>query len=351
VVFVFGRLEADLAFEMDVYAIKGSGIVKWFEEKYPDLRNWAKEEEQSLLVEAGIDQSTGFLDNNLTNFSIYIRWHNESMGPISKVGGTQSNDQIFYFFYFEKQLHLPNILKWLSKSIALNLGPEKTEEILSARSLTENNFSFNLPTLIALLPTMERSIYSGLDSSLSINIINETKGSQVLAVLSGSGEFDSFRGHSQLDKDSSSFPALLTEHQISFYADMSESSLSQLLSGYHCPNTILENLDGLKAVEWGASFLDTSISIEFVLAFKDQESARRAFSFCENSSNVLKLALTQDGKRHAAWFLTKHLHTRHLDHLITAKLEIKSTDLEVIIPWLLSTFTSRVPSPLGKNSF
>ncbi len=349
--FAFGRSEANLAFEMDVDAIRGSRIIKWFEAKYPDLRNWAKEEEQSYLVEVGIDQSIGLLDNNLINVSIYIRRHNESMGLVRKEGGTQSNDQIICLFYFEKQLHLPNISEWLAKSIALNLRSEKREEILSASSLTENNFSFNLSTLIALLPQMGKPIYPGLDSSLSINIINETNGSQVLAVLSGSGEFDSFREYSQFDKHSPSFPTLLTEHQISFHADISESCLSQLLSRYHCPSTILENLGGLMAVEWGASFLDTSISIEFVLAFKDQESARRAFAFCENSSNVLKLALTKEGKRHVAWFLIKHLHTRHLDHLITAKLEIKSTDLEVLIPWFLSTFTTRVPSMVEKNSF
>jgi hypothetical protein len=340
---LFARSEADIAFEIDVYAIKASGIAKWFEEKYPDLRNWAEEVGQGLLVDAGIDESTGLVDNNLTDFALFIRSQSESMGPLRKERGAHSDHQVFCYFYLGNQLHLPNISKWLFRSISLNLGPQKTEEILSSILLTENNFLFNLSTLIALFPQMEPPIYPGLDSSLSVKIINETNGSQVLAVLSGSGEFDSFRWYSQFDKESSSFPTLLTEHQISFYADISESSLSQFLSAYYCPSTILENFDGLKSVAWGACLLDRSISIEFVLAFKDQESARRAFVFCENSSNVLRLVLTKDGARHAACFLIKHLHTRHWDHLITAKLEIKSTDLELLIPWLLSTFTSRVP--------
>ena len=58
---LFARSEADLAFEIDVYGVKASGIVKWFEEKYPDLRNWAEEVGQGLFVDAGIDESTGLV--------------------------------------------------------------------------------------------------------------------------------------------------------------------------------------------------------------------------------------------------------------------------------------------------
>jgi hypothetical protein len=348
---LFARSEADLAFEIDVYAVKASGIANWFEEKYPDLRNWAKEEEQSLLVEAGIDQSIGLFDNNLTNFSIYIRRHNESMGPVSKEGGVRFNDQIFCFFYFEKQLHLPSISKWLSQSIALNLRPEKTEEILFVSSLTENNFEITLPSFIALLPPISQGIYSGLDSNISIKVINEPKGAQVLLKLSSFESFDSVWGNKQLDENNSPLPILLKEHHINFYADVSELSSHKLLRGYKPPATIQANFSGLKEVGWGASFLEASIVIEPVLVFKNQERAGKAFAYCQNSSDVLKLALSQEGKRQATLFLINKLHARHEGNQIKATLEIKSTDLEVLIPWLLSTFTSRAPSPIEKRSF
>ena len=46
-----------------------------------------------------------------------------------------------------------------------------------------------------------------------------------------------------------------------------------------------------KEVGWG-SFLEASIVIESVLVFKNQESAGKAFGYCQNSSDILKLALS-----------------------------------------------------------
>ena len=333
---LFARSEADLAFEINVYAVKASGILKWFEAKYPDLRNWGEEVEQGLLVDVGIDESTGLLDNNLTNFSLYICRQNESMGPVRKELGTLSNNQVFCCFFLGKQLHLPNISKWLSQRIAQNLGPEKTEEILSVSSLTENNFEITFPTSICLLPPIAQGIYSGLGSNLSINVINESNGVQVLLELSTSESFDSVWVPNQLDEKSSSLPILLKENQINFYANVSELSSHKLLRGYKLPGTIQANFSGLKEVGWGASFFDTSIVIESVLVFENQESAAKAFGYCENSSNILKLALSQEGKRNAAWFLINQLHTRHVGNQIKATLEIDSTDLEELIPLGLS---------------
>ena len=150
------------------------------------------------------------------------------MGPVRKEMGTQSDDQVFCYFYLGNQLHLPNIPKWLSRSISLNLGPQKTEEILSVSSLTENNFEITLPSFISLLPPISQGIYSGLDSNLSIKVINEPKGGQVLLKLSSFESFDSVWGPKQLDENNSMLPILLEEHHINFYADVSEFSFSQI---------------------------------------------------------------------------------------------------------------------------
>jgi hypothetical protein len=348
---LFARSEADLAFEIDVYAAKASGIVKWFEEKYPDLRNWAEEVGQGLLVDAGIDESTGLVDNNLTDFSLFIRSQSESMGPVRKERGAQSDDQLFCYFYLGKQLHLPNISKWLSQSISLNLGPQKTEEILSVSSLTENNFEITLPSFIALLPPISQGIYSGLDSNFSIKVINEPKGAQVVLKLSSFESFDSVWGHKQLDENNSTLPILLREHHINFYADVSEFSSHKLLRGYKPPATIQANFSGLKEVGWGASFLESSIVIETVLVFKNQESAGKAFGYCQNSSDILKLALSQEGKRQAALFLINQLHAWHEGNQIKATLEINSTDMEELIPLGLSYFIPPVPLPIKSRSF
>jgi hypothetical protein len=348
---LFARSEADLAFEIDVYAVKASGIVKWFEEKYPDLRNWAEEVGQGLLVDAGIDESTGLVGNNLTDFSLFIRSQSESMGHVRKEMGAQSEDQVFCYLYLGKQLHLPSLSKWLSRSISLNLGSRKTEEILSVSSLTENNFEITLPSFIALLPPISQAIYSGLDTNFSIKVINEPKGAEVVLKLSSFESFDSVWGQKQLDENNSTLPNLFNEHHLNFYADVSEFSSHKLLRGYKPPATIQANFSGLKEVGWGASFLEASIVIESVLVFKNQESAAKAFGYCQNSSDILKLALSLGGNRQAALFLINQLNARHVGNQIKATLEVNSTDMEELIPLGLSYFIPPVSLPIKSRSF
>ena len=125
----------------------------------------------------------------------------------------------------------------------------------------------------------------------------------------------------------------------------------KLLRGYKPPATIQANFSGLKEVGWGASFLEASIVIESVLVFKNQESAAKAFGYCQNSSDILKLALSQEGKRQAALFLINQLHARHEGNQIKATLEVNSTDMEELIPLGLSYFIPRFLCRLKADRF
>ena len=139
--------KTDLIFELNARLIEESGIVHWFETKFPDLKKWAKEVENEYRSYVKIFKPIGLEKESFISFKFSISGLEELLGYRRHLDDQDGEFRIDMNLIMDKPVDLFDFFNWMEMEFTKQFGQEDTNRLLKKAVLDKDSLFFSIPLM------------------------------------------------------------------------------------------------------------------------------------------------------------------------------------------------------------
>ena len=338
----FANADLDFYLSIDARSIEGSGVSRWFENKYPQISKWAENFDRDLDQEDEIFNAMGLRQDDFIHSTVLMN------GVDLLADSNNSNPLSFSDLYLsiniiaDKPMDLPRFLAWLKKQLRDEFKTGVPQNLILGEVLTEKSLKFILPISKFNQSGKQSESQLFLDMNLSVDITLDGNRTIIHALVSRSsdhigGSFDTN------DKRIPMLDNLQDDRQISFYFKLPDSLREKIIDNDNISDPLFHAFVGLHEIALGVSFRDESISLKLFIECSDEVSANGLNSLYQGSLGMAQLALAQEPKARAALIALRNLNSELSENRLQLSMDLNSSVIAEIVSASMSAL-SPMPS-------
>ncbi len=327
----------DLTFNIDVRAIEQSGVVRWFERKFPDLKQWAEELKHELKVKPSLFQSWGLNDEDFTSLAITIWGLENLIYRENRKFESNPDFQLVFDLNADKLMNLDSFKSWLRNQLSQRFGETKGAELLQIKESNQNQYVVSIPLAgLEDLP-LEGRLLSNLDANLTLAIRLSETGTRIIAMFGKPLDDQKYFNYTDRNLQFNLLPDLPHDRQISFSCRLNNSISDGDSSDNNNSNPYEYIIASLSEVALGGSFLESSLLIESALIFSTTQDAQHAYNLWQGLLGMAQFAISQGAGIRSMHIPLSKIEMKLVDHKISISLDLNSTDLEEMVSSTLAS--------------
>ena len=338
----FANADLDFYLSIDARSIEGSGVSRWFENKYPQISKWAENFDRDLDQEDEIFNAMGLKQDDFIHSTVL-------MNGVDLLADSNNSNPLSFSDLFlsiniiaDKPMDLPRFLAWLKKQLRDEFKTGAPQNLILGEVLTEKSLKFILPISKFNQSGKQSESQLFLDMNLSVDITLDGNRTIIHALVSRSsdhigGSFDTN------DKRIPMLDNLQDDRQISFYFKLPDSLREKIIDNDNISDPLFHAFVGLHEIALGVSFRDESISLKLFIECSDEVSANGLNSLYQGSLGVAQLALAQEPKARAALIALRNLNSELSENRLQLSMDLNSSVIAEIVSASMSAL-SPMPS-------
>ena len=338
----FANADLDFYLSIDARSIEGSGVSIWFENKYPQISEWAENFDRDLDQEDEIFNAMGLKQDDFIHSTVL-------MNGVDLLADSNSSNPLSFSDLFlsiniiaDKPMDLPRFLAWLKKQLRDEFKTGVPQNLILGEVLTEKSLKFILPISKFNQSGKQSESQLFLDMNLSVDITLDGNRTIIHALVSRSsdhigGSFDTN------DKRIPMLDNLQDDRQISFYFKLPDSLREKIIDNDNISDPLFHAFVGLHEIALGVSFRDESISLKLFIECSDEVSANGLNSLYQGSLGMAQLALAQEPKARAALIALRNLNSELSENRLQLSMDLNSSVIAEIVSASMSAL-SPMPS-------
>ena len=334
--------KTDLIFELNARLIEESGIVHWFETKFPDLKKWAKEVENEYRSYVKIFKPIGLEKESFISFKFSISGLEELLGYQRHLDDQDGEFHIDMNLIMDKPVDLFDFFNWMEMEFTKQFGQEGTNRLLKKAVLDKDSLFVSIPlNVLDDHPLINFARWGGANLQIEIHV--EKKGTTIFLSLCRTDTSlcdANFTVHRVLSEVLLTMP---DDRQISFYCRLPKAFLDRNLNGDDRFTPFATILVGIEEVALSVSFRESSIFTKSTFIFSHPDAARAVHSMVDSYMSMAGVALSHDSDARALFIPLKKIQSNLHDHRIEYSLDLNDQDLEEMIALSLSAVAPPPP--------
>jgi peroxiredoxin len=338
----FANADLDFYLSIDARSIEGSGVSRWFENKYPQISKWAENFDRDLDQEDEIFNAMGLKQDDFIHSTVL-------MNGVDLLADSNNSNPLSFSDLFlsiniiaDKPMDLPRFLAWLKKQLRDEFRTGASQNLILGEVLTEKSLKFILPISKFNQSGKQSESQLFLDMNLSVDITLDGNRTIIHALVSRSS--DHIGG--SFDTNDTRIPMLdnlQDDRQISFYFKLPDSLREKIIDNDNISDPLFHAFVGLHEIALGVSFRDESISLKLFIECSDEVSANGLNSLYQGSLGMAQLALAQEPKARAALIALRNLNSELSENRLQLSMDLNSSVIAEIVSASMSAL-SPMPS-------
>jgi peroxiredoxin len=338
----FANADLDFYLSIDARSIEGSGVSRWFENKYPQISKWAENFDRDLDQEDEIFNAMGLKQDDFIHSTVL-------MNGVDLLADSNNSNPLSFSDLFlsiniiaDKPMDLPRFLAWLKKQLRDEFRTGASQNLILGEVLTEKSLKFILPISKFNQSGKQSESQLFLDMNLSVDITLDGNRTIIHALISRSS--DHIGG--SFDTNDTRIPMLdnlQDDRQISFYFKLPDSLREKIIDNDNISDPLFHAFVGLHEIALGVSFRDESISLKLFIECSDEVSANGLNSLYQGSLGMAQLALAQEPKARAALIALRNLNSELSENRLQLSMDLNSSVIAEIVSASMSAL-SPMPS-------
>jgi peroxiredoxin len=338
----FANADLDFYLSIDARSIEGSGVSRWFVNKYPQISKWAENFDRDLDQEDEIFNAMGLKQDDFIHSTVL-------MNGVDLLADSNNSNPLSFSDLFlsiniiaDKPMDLPRFLAWLKKQLRDEFKTGVPQNLILGEVLTEKSLKFILPISKFNQSGKQSESQLFLDMNLSVDITLDGNRTIIHALVSRSsdhigGSFDTN------DKRIPMLDNLQDDRQISFYFKLPDSLREKIIDNDNISDPLFHAFVGLHEIALGVSFRDESISLKLFIECSDEVSANGLNSLYQGSLGMAQLVLAQEPKARAALIALRNLNSELSENRLQLSMDLNSSVIAEIVSASMSAL-SPMPS-------
>ena len=338
----FANADLDFYLSIDARSIEGSGVSRWFENKYPQISKWAENFDRDLDQEDEIFNAMGLKQDDFIHSTVL-------MNGVDLLADSNNSNPLSFSDLFlsiniiaDKPMDLPRFLAWLKKQLRDEFRTGASQNLILGEVLTEKSLKFILPISKFNQSGKQSESQLFLDMNLSVDITLDGNRTIIHALISRSS--DHIGG--SFDTNDTRIPMLdnlQDDRQISFYFKLPDSLREKIIDNDNISDPLFHAFVGLHEIALGVSFRDESISLKLFIECSDEVSANGLNSLYQGSLGMAQLVLAQEPKARAALIALRNLNSELSENRLQLSMDLNSSVIAEIVSASMSAL-SPMPS-------
>ena len=336
--------QPDILFSVDALRIEQSGIAQWIEQKYPFLSELAEGLDEDLKSALEMYEAMGLDEDDFSIFSFRLDGL-DTLNDANNTGPLSSSQIVLEMnLWAEKPMDLDGFTNWLEAELATEIrSPKAIKNILLDKWMNDSElrFTIDLQKLDSLCEGNSINAVS-IDNNFSVEINVEGNRTRISGFSNNplGREFMNLENFEQV----SLLAQLDPDRQVTLYLKIPEMiNGNHLLEQEGSPfNSVIEGVD---EIAWGASFLNSSVSIQLMISCKDDSVASTFQALLQGSFGMAQLGLTENPDSRTLLDLIQKVEINTNANFVEVILELTSEELGKVISAHLS---SLAPKPVPK---
>ena len=326
----FANADLDFLLSIDERSIESSGVSRWFENKYPQISQWAWNFNHDLDQENEILNAMGLREDDFTHFTAV-------MNGIDLLVDSNNSNQLSFSDLFlsiniiaDKPMNLPSFLVWLKKQLSDEFTTGVAQNLILEEVLTEKSLKFILPISESnqLGELGESQLF--LDMNLSVDI--SLDGNRTIIHAGVSRSSDHIGGSFDIgEKRIPLLNNLPDDRQISIYFKLPDSLREKIVGNDNISSPLFHAFFGLHEIACGVSFREESISLKLLIECSDEISASELNALYQGSLGMAQLALAQEPKARAALIALGNVNSEILENRLQLSMDLNSSVIAEIV--------------------
>lgn len=342
-------IEPDLFFSLDAKAIEDSGISRWLEKKYPDLREWSDAWSEDFKDGDEVYQSMGLRDEDFSKIEFAFGGLESLLNNSPLV--PRFGSEVFFGLGMRagKPMNLEAFFDWIEKKVIEEFGPIYSKKVLINSKIEDDRLEFllnftdsnhsriNTPNLI-------------FDANVSVSAEIDDNSSRLIFAMPKS--FGNGFLSEKFSYEFSTIPQMPEDRQITFVCKIPSSSLDRyILRNGGSDDSLVLALQGTREIAWSASFREDSLFLKTIISCVDADTASSVFSLYQGTIGMAQLIMSQDPSSRPILSILRQLKTKNVGKQVIGSVELNASSLEMLISQALSDLAPVPPPAFPKLDF